>query len=259
MSLFHFGTSDRRLLGIFEPSALSSSRGVVLCNPWGKEYLLAHQSLRVLAQLIARGGRHVLRFDWYGSGDSGGDSLEGGHPDSWLEDLRLAIEELRAMAQVTSVALVGLRLGASVAAHAASERTDIDRLVLWDPIIDGRAYLRELSDPVGVLQPAAWRELAETGADPTYSVRGFPLTADMRAGIATVRVEDFGRSLPPTLLVSTVEDPQRYEPLRQRLRESGTSFTDEVTRGPLVWVEVEEFGAAGMPVGALRAIAEWLS
>jgi pimeloyl-ACP methyl ester carboxylesterase len=200
----------------------------------------------------------VLRFDWYGSGDSAGDVLEGGHPDSWLEDLEWAVEELKATAHVSSVALVGLRLGASVAALAARDRSDVDRLVLWDPVVDGEEYLRELSNPKNVLHPAAWRDLAKSGEEPTCSVLGFPLTPTMRTGIRKIRPEVFDPPLPPTCLVSTVDDPERYTALRRRLRDGGADFADKVMDGPVTWVEEGDFGTSGMPVPALHAIAEWL-
>src|SRR5690606_16199696 len=41
--------------------------------------------------------------------------------------------------------LFGLRLGGAVASLAARNER-VSRVVLWDPVIDGRAYLQELSD-----------------------------------------------------------------------------------------------------------------
>src|SRR5688572_20079457 len=222
MGLFFFGPSGRQLFGAYEPAEGPSRRGVVLCNPWGQEYLRAHQSLRVLGRFLAAAGLHVLRFDWYGSGDSGGSALDGGEPEAWLTELGWSIDELKEMAQVDRIALVGLRLGATVAAMAASRRTDVDRLVLWDPVVNGESYLREISTPAwNVLRPAAYRELEDGQGGEVYAVHGFPITPKMRRSIESVTVERFAPPLPATLLVSTVDDPDRYDPLRGTLKGLG--------------------------------------
>ena len=40
MNPYYFGSRDRRLFGIHEAAQRSSaSRGVVLCHPWGPEYI----------------------------------------------------------------------------------------------------------------------------------------------------------------------------------------------------------------------------
>jgi pimeloyl-ACP methyl ester carboxylesterase len=256
---FFFGLSSHQLFGLYEPTQSTSRRGVVLCQPWGQEYLRAHQSMRVLGRLLAREGLHVLRFDWYGSGDSGGTALDGGEPEAWLGDLELAIDELKTMAQIDRVALVGLRLGATVAAMAARTRTDIEQLVLWDPVADGLAYLREIATPASnVLHPNAYREFEEVLGGEVYAVHGFPMTPRMQKSIASVRPERFSAPLPPTLLVSTVPDPERYDPLRRRLAGEGIEVTDRPTEGPIAWMEEGDFGTSGMPISALREITGWL-
>lgn len=133
-SAFYFGASERRLFGIYE-APQKGKRGVVLCNPWGNEYLYAHQSMRYLADLLAEAGLHVLRFDWFGTGDSAGDAPDP-NADGWLEDLDWAIDELRDVAGIKKVALLGLRSGAAPAIAAACARKEVDRLVLWDPVIE---------------------------------------------------------------------------------------------------------------------------
>ncbi len=47
-------------------------KSIVLCHPWGQEYLRAHRSMRQLGNLLAAAGHHVFRLDYFGTGDSGG-------------------------------------------------------------------------------------------------------------------------------------------------------------------------------------------
>jgi hypothetical protein len=135
----------------------------------------------------------------------------------------------------------------------------VDRLVLWDPVVNGEAYLEEISTPaINVLKPASYRELEKAEGGEVYAVHGFPITPRMRRSIGSISTERFAPPLPPTLLVSTVDDPDRYAPLRRTLEEQGVEHTDLVMKGPIAWLEQGDFGTAGMPVQALRAIAGWL-
>ena len=93
----------------------------MLCYPWGQEYLRAHRSMRLLADMIAARGCDVLRFDYSGTGDSGGDATTASFVE-WESDIETAIDELKDMAGVSRVSLVGLRLGATLAARVAEGR-----------------------------------------------------------------------------------------------------------------------------------------
>jgi pimeloyl-ACP methyl ester carboxylesterase len=100
--------------------------------------------MRQLALKLAQSGCHTLCFDYFGTGDSGGErsdtSLAGCE-----SDVEAAIEALADIAQTPRVTLVGLRLGANIAANVAARGASIvEALVLWDPIVSGSAYLHSL-------------------------------------------------------------------------------------------------------------------
>ena len=100
-----------------------ASVAVLLCNPFGEEAVRAHRAYRVLAQRLEAAGYATLRFDYAGTGDSGGDS-DAFTPDDWIDDIAAAADELRRLAGVSRIVLAGLRLGATLAAHAA-QRSDV--------------------------------------------------------------------------------------------------------------------------------------
>src|SRR4051812_45280912 len=90
-----FGTSDRQLFGIYHlPRGGFRKQGVVLCPPAPQEYMRAHMALRNFAALLARHGFPVLRFDYYATGDSAGQSQEG-HLSEWKANIVAAAEDLR--------------------------------------------------------------------------------------------------------------------------------------------------------------------
>jgi pimeloyl-ACP methyl ester carboxylesterase len=116
---------------------------VLLCNPFGEEAARAHRMFRVLATQLERAGYAALRFDYSGTGDSLGDG-RAATVDAWLGDIALAAARLRTATGATRLAVVGLRFGATLAALACARELRPRHLVLWDPVIDGAAYLREL-------------------------------------------------------------------------------------------------------------------
>jgi hypothetical protein len=95
--------------------------------------------------------------------------------------------------------------------------------------------------------------------EPVLEVMGFPLTPEMRRGMESYDTTVLGEGLPPTFLLSTVPDPDRYTPVRDALTVSGNGWTEEQFGGPEAWVEEDDFGTSGMPVEALRRVAEWLA
>ncbi|AWJ82595.1 hypothetical protein TSH58p_00935 (plasmid) [Azospirillum sp. TSH58] len=118
-------------------------RGVVLCAPYGGEALATHRAWRGFAGALAAAGMPVLRFDYPGTGNSAGEEGDPARLEAWLGGIRAAAAHLRAVAGVEEVALVGLRLGALLAAAAARE-VGADSLVLLSPFPSGRAFLQEL-------------------------------------------------------------------------------------------------------------------
>ena len=145
VSIDYFG-ARRQLLGALHQPQRLQPRGtaVLLCNPFGEEASRVHRTYRVLATQLERAGYAGLRFDYSGTGDSLGESSEA-TIDAWVGDIVTAAERLRAVSGATRIAVIGLRLGAALA-MLASARGDLRarHLLLWDPVVDGAAYLREL-------------------------------------------------------------------------------------------------------------------
>ena len=77
---------------------------------------------RILAERLAGVGFDVLRFDYEGTGDSAGDPEEPGRLEAWIGNIERVVEEARALAGASEVALVGLRIGATLALQAAASR-----------------------------------------------------------------------------------------------------------------------------------------
>ena len=144
---FYFGTLEKPLFGCYHAPPLGPARdsGVVLCYPFIQEYMRSHRAFRQLATQLCNLGFPVLRFDFFGHGDSSGDS-EQGEIRQWLNDISSAVGEIRERSRCAKVCLVGLRFGGTLSMMVGAERGDIDGMVLWDPVVSGTDYIEELTN-----------------------------------------------------------------------------------------------------------------
>lgn len=124
----------------------SGDVGVVVCQGLMRDGLLAHCSFRLLGDELAAAGYPMLRFDYPGTGDSldGAVAAAGGHWDAWLKSIGQAADWLKATTGVTRLVFCGLRAGATLATLAASTRSDVAGLLLFEPVVSGRTYVREM-------------------------------------------------------------------------------------------------------------------
>lgn len=211
MEPFYFGGPERTLLGLYyPPTGPQRPEGVVICAPLFAEYFRSHGCLRRLAMALAAKGLHVLRFDYYGTGDAAGD-FESATPDDWEADIRTAIGELIAISGVRRVRTVGVRLGATLAARVALVDRVVERVIAWDPIVDGARYVAQLRETQRRLRRAHRATLPEESDETAEDLVGhrtsrraierleqisFPCWSDLRdggkTGLMVLGHEDFG-------------------------------------------------------------------
>ena len=139
-----FGPAGAHLFGwMHEPGAGARDLAVLVCGAIGIEYVNAHRALRHLADVLAARGYATLRFDYPGAGDSAQDETDPGRVGQWSDAVVAAAAALRQFSGCSRVAAVGLRFGGALAGVAAS-RAGIDELVLWNTVVSGRRYAREM-------------------------------------------------------------------------------------------------------------------
>ncbi len=137
-----FGSADRPLLGFLHvPSSGTVREAVVMCPPLGKEHIDTYRGMRLLGEKLAAQGMAAFRFEYAGVGDSAGAEDDPDALTLWLKSIVSAVDYVR-QAGAESVSIVGLRVGALLAASALQECGHVNSIVLWDPILTGRNYLR---------------------------------------------------------------------------------------------------------------------
>lgn len=165
------------LFGMFHAAARPRPRtvAIVLCHPIGHEYFRVHRAFRNIAVALSRFGFPVLRFDYYGTGDSHDDPQDA-TLERWQGDVAAAVDEVRRRSRVPRAAIVGLRLGATIAWLESLRRTDLDLLVMWEPVVNGRVYLERLRrvEQGWLTDPA--RKAPADGERAARVLLGFPLS-----------------------------------------------------------------------------------
>jgi len=261
VKLFYFGAPSRELFGASETPRISTegARAAILCYPMGQEYLRAHRAFRNLSQRLSKAGWHVLRFEYYGTGDSTGASDEV-DVEQWRNDIVTAIGQARSIDGISSVSLIGLRLGATLATLVAAERDDIDQLVLWDPILDGNRCLEE---QVG--DHRSWlKSRSEMGWDPPrqddeYSqALGFPITNKMRTTLEQVDLTRLTERPARSILVVEAGESEATKRLVAHLRALDCDVNYRCLPEAQIWLRLT-MNQRVVPTRTLEQIVEWIS
>ncbi len=262
MTPLYFGTGERRLFGVLDAAQArpGQAQAAVICYPWGPEYIFAHRALRYLARQLAAGGFTVLRFDYYGSGDSAGSEAEA-RLSGWREDIISAIEEIKDICHVKAIALIGLRLGGSLAAQiAASSRKDVSALVLWDAAVSGPEHLEVLE--------IEWTEMAQRHCtylgDKSERKRGarfgLPISEALAADMNAIDLLNVADRLPSRTLCLSTERLASHAAWRAVL---GTHPNGPIALEELPdihpWVEADLETIGRLPLAAIDRITGWLA
>lgn len=144
---FHFGDGDRTLYGVYHSPGVRRRRplAVLLLNPFGEEAIRSYRVQKIIAERLAALGAAVLRFDYYGAGDSAGECVETSI-DGMQTDILTAHEELIDLSNIRRVAWCGLGLAVPVALSAfSSANVNLAKFLGWDPVISGSEYIDDLT------------------------------------------------------------------------------------------------------------------
>lgn len=242
---FFLEKSPAKLFGIFHPpTGPSRDRSVLICPPIGQEQIRSHRALRQLALRLSKAGFSVLRMDYGGTGDAPGSAADL-RMKGLLIDLELGVEALKERSGHKRVSMLGCRLGGSLAALHASINP-IDQLLLWEPVLDGKAFTEEME--------AEQREHAaiygRDGEMKRGEVMGFEWPAAFWEDLERL---DLGNE-------RTLKSRETLL-LRQSEAEEGNPFEAAVQVHPSapVWRKDSDLNAGMVPTATLRAIVKWFS
>lgn len=258
VDVFYFGVPGQQLFGVYHhpPPNVKRACAVVLCPSIEQEAIRSHRAYRQMAVRLARAGYPTLRFDYWATGDSGGDGPVSGL-GQWLGDLTTAVAEVRQRSQIQQVALVGLRLGGALATLAA-QQVEIAGLALWEPVISGDVYLEDL---MAWHQEKLWYFLSDV---PDMNINTQPsellslaisptLFTDLR-NLDLLALSQ--RPARQVLLVEHAPEPQ-VESFKAQLQQWETDVQHQIVDDPRVWSDDPD--KALVPNQALQAIVTWFT
>ncbi len=194
----------------------AANAAVLIVSPWGFEEICLRKFHRQLADELSVRGISSLRFDFPGTGNSIGDTLEGSELEIWLESIHQATEALKKLSGCSDIILLGHGLGATLAATALPRLSGISGLALLAPALSGRLWVRE----TGLWWRLIAADLGISGAQPedgALTVAGLTLLAATTKDIKALKLE-----------ASLIQEPRDILLVERLARDSDAALAEEL-------------------------------
>lgn len=232
-----------------------------MCNPFGQEAIRTHRLFRVLADRLGRNGVAVMRFEYFGTGDSAGEDTQA-NMTRWVSDMELAHQELRQHIGAVPIRWFGPRLGANVALQTLEKgQFAPDSMVLWDPIVDGKQYVQNLILEHEKRLKAVFRRpdfpwndwQAQSCMPDLKEASGFPVSAELIEQLRAINLP--ASKLPaqqPCVVVCDLADPVTVDWISGEAKSEYLQVID--LRATFSWTEHEAQEGAIVPAKALQTL-----
>jgi len=197
-----FEHQGRKLFYLLLRPSHGEARGSVLFLPPFTEEM--HKSRHIVASQareIAAKGYNVLLLDLTGCGDSEG-AFANASWQIWLQDAAFAVNTLTNLGAGPLI-FWGLRMGALLACELSQSRTDVEKLILWQPTLNGEQQidqflrLRTVSSVIDSKnsfdRKMLWTELR---SGRPLQIAGYELSSSMALEMAKVRLNDMRPGCP---------------------------------------------------------------
>jgi pimeloyl-ACP methyl ester carboxylesterase len=214
--------------GVLHPAR--GRRGVLICGSMGDEAMNVYRPLALLADRFSAAGCPTLRLDYYGLGDSGGTDGEPGRFEAWLETIAAGVAWLRKACNVGPVTLVGVRIGAPIAARAACDIEGIESLILLAPSPSGRRFLRELILRARV-NAEIWQTNDSVDDGAWFEAHGLRLDRATHDALDRLDIGKLPGCPAPQALVLDQRDSPAGNVVAERLRRQGTHVMSAAVDG----------------------------
>lgn len=226
-------------------SPVGAPRGAVLfLHAFAEEMHMSRRNVAVQARALAADGFEVVLLDFTGCGDGDGDFADA-TVACWREDAACALAALRERTGLP-VVLWGMRAGALLACELSRQAPGIERLLLWQPVLNGEQQvdqflrLRATADAIesggGFDRKALWNQLRSGQA---LEIAGYLLSPAMAMELATLRLLDMTPACPVSWLeVSLTESTEPALPSQRvisRWRDAGLEVDVTAVPGSPFW------------------------
>lgn len=231
------------------PTHTAPKAGILYLHPFAEEMHKSRRMAALQARRFAAEGYAVLQVDLTGCGDSACDFGDATW-ETWLADAGRAHAWL--LAKTTGpIILWGLRTGASLAVEVASAIPGIQRLLLWQAVVNGEQYLNQFlriklaSEMLsGSQAQSGTKDLrAKLEAGEGIEVGGYMLGATMARDLARLKLADTPPPCPVEWIEIGADDSDTPNPSSQRIvdawRTAGVNVHTRTLNGESFWVTQE--------------------
>ena len=227
-----------------------SGEAVLYLPPFAEEMNRSRRMATLQGRALAAHGVGFLILDPYGTGDSAGDFAEATW-DIWCEDAIAAMDWLVGK-RYSRISLLGLRTGACLALDAASARTqDIGRVMLWQPVINGRIFLNQflrvrtsagLGGANGGDKESTKELRRRLREGETLEIAGYPLSPALADAIESLNIVEAGAAIDsPISWIQIALDSGA--PVPEPIARAAAALSDHGRRVDVTMIEGEQFWA----------------
>ena len=243
---FFSNRDGQRLFSVLHRVDTNAHRAVVMCAPLFDEKLWSHRVLVNFARFLAAQGVPVLRFDYFGDGESEG-RFEDASVDTRVRDIHDGIEFCLRETRAQRIHLVGLGYGATLALRATLEQRNpaVAAVVAWAPVIDGERYINDilrahLSAQMLVHRKVIHDREALVGrilAGESVNIEGYEIAKPLFSQMVRSDVVELLRHSATPVLVQQIGPAERVDTQYQALSQLPKPVEFEVVRELKFWTQ----------------------
>jgi len=204
MSADFLAHRGRRLFTVtIQPAEATAQGSILFLHPFAEEMHKSRRTVAEQARRFAGLGFNVVLLDLSGCGDSSGEFANCSWSD-WIEDAEFALNHIDRQWGVPIV-VWGLRLGALLAADVSQKSEVVQKLLLWQPTLNGEQHIDEflrtqsaglaLKGESGFNRAELWDELR---AGRSLNVAGYDVSPTLATQISKIRLHDIKPRCPVT-------------------------------------------------------------
>lgn len=263
------GTRGTLAAVYYPPIGRLHPAGDVLVVPsFAEEMNRCRAMVSMQARALVRVGVGTLVLDPYGTGESEGSFVEGTW-HQWLDDLGRGIAWLRERGNGCRT-LWGVRVGALLAADLVQRDPGIERLLLWQPVLNGKTYFTqflririaaEIEDPNGVKSTDELRRQLAEGQP--IEVSGYSIGPELAAAFDRARMPDpakwaqFSTTWFEVLPSAEASVPRTSTKTVEDLKALNASIEFQSVIGPPFWQVHEREVALDLIEATTHAVESW--
>lgn len=263
---FFLNRGGQRLFSVLHRTP-SADRAVVVCAPLFDEKLWSHRVLVNFARFLAARGVPVLRFDYFGDGESEG-RFEDASVNTRVNDIHDAVDFCRRETGAARVDLVGLGYGATLALRATLEQRHeaVASVVAWAPVIDGERYLNDILRAHLSAQMLQHRKVihdrqalvGQILADQSVNIEGYEIARPLFSEMVKPNVVELLKQADIPVLVQQIGPAERIDAQYQEVAQiGGKTLRFEVVQELKFWTQQKKIFPACDSLFARTA--DWLS